>query len=341
MSFNPQDSKQNADPSSTFAPNRRRAKSNRPLRIFSGSANRALAESVSRAMDVPLGKCTTTRLPDSEIHVQVDEPVRGDDVFLIQPCPAPVNDHLVELLLYIDAFRRASAHSITAVMPYFPYARQERMAQGREAISAKVVATSLESLGASRVLYVDIHAPAIQGFFDIPADPLSALQVLCEPFLQRPELLANAIVVAPDSGRVKLANKYAETLGIPLALMHKRRVGFDHVETTHVVGEIAGKVPILIDDIIAGGSVLDQIPALIDAGALPSVHLAITHGILTASARERLDRPEIEELCITDSVPMSKDRDHAKIRVCSIAPMLARAIRRIHEGSSLDGISQS
>jgi len=328
-------------PGPAFKPDRRRAKTNRPLRIFSGSANPDLARAVASCMDTPLGRCTTTRLPDSEIHVQIDEAVRGDDIFLIQPCPAPVNDHLIELLLYVDAFRRASAHSITAVMPYFPYARQERMAQGREAISAKVVATSLEALGASRVLYVDIHAPAIQGFFNIPADPLSALKVLCKSFLERPELLRDAVVVAPDSGRVKLANKYAERLGVPLGLMHKRRTGFDQVETTNVVGDLEGKVPILIDDIIAGGSVLDQIPSLIEAGAVPHVHLAITHGILTDTAITRLDRPEIAELCITDSVPLAPERRHPKIRVCSIASMLAQAIERIHEGSSLDGMGQT
>jgi ribose-phosphate pyrophosphokinase len=269
--------------------------------------------------------------------VILEDPVRDDDVYLIQPCPPPVNDHLVELLLYVDAFRRASAHSVTAVIPYFPYARQERMSRGREAISAKVVATSLEALGVSRVVFVDIHAPAIQGFFDVPVDPLSAVSVFARTLSRRKELLKRAVVVAPDEGRVKLAGRYAEALGIPLVLMHKRRLAFDRTVTTHVVGELEGKVPIVIDDIIAGGSVLDQLGALIDAGARAEIHLVITHGILTPSALRRLDDPSIKELLITDTVPLTPERRHPKLRVCTIAPMLAEVIDRIHRGSSLSG----
>lgn len=310
-------------------------KTTHPLRIFAGSANRALAEAIAKKLGTSLGRCTTTQLPDTETHVILDDPVRGDDVYLIQPCAAPVNDHLVELLLYIDAFRRASAHSVTAVVPYFPYARQERMSRGREAISAKVVATALEALGTSRVVFMDIHAPAIQGFFDIPVDPLSAVSVFTGTLRRRKELLRDAVVVAPDEGRVKLAGRYAEVLGIPLVLMHKRRLAFNRTVTTHVVGDIADKIPIVIDDIIAGGSVLDQLEALIEAGARPEIHLVITHGILTPSALTRLDRPSIKELLITDTVALTPERSHPKIRVCSIAPMLAKVIDRIHRGSSL------
>ncbi|MBK8229800.1 MAG: ribose-phosphate diphosphokinase [Candidatus Eisenbacteria bacterium] len=308
-------------------------KTTHPLCVFSGSANRPLAEAVASELKVRLGVCHTTVLPDSETHVIIEDSVRGDDIFLIQPCGAPVNDHLMELLLYVDAFRRASAHSITAVVPYFPYARQERMARGREAISAKVVAETLEALGTTRVIYMDIHAPAIQGFFNIPVDPLTAVPVLAERF--RGKKFRNAVIVAPDEGRVKMAGKYAETLDLPLVLMHKRRLGFDRTETTHVVGDINGRIPIVIDDIIAGGSVLDQLGALLKAGAKPEVHLAITHGVLTQSAHKRLDRPEIKELWITDSLPLSPEKKHPKVRVTSIAPTLASAIQRIHEGSSI------
>lgn len=313
----------------------RRAKTTHPLRIFTGSANPDLAAAVSAALGAPLGKCRTTHLPDSEIHVIIDEPVRGDDVFFIQSCSAPVNDHLMELFLYVDAFRRASAHSITVVLPYYPYARQERMARGREAISAKVVATTLEALGVDRVLFVDIHAPAIQGFFNIPVDPLTAVPVLAAAFQKRRKLLGRAVVVAPDEGRVKMAGKYAQLLDVPLVLMHKRRIDFHAAHTTHVVGDIAGKVPIVIDDIIAGGSVLDQLSALIDAGAVPEIHLAITHGILTEAAIARLDRPEIAELWVTDTVPPSLARRHPKVRVSSIAQVLADAIDRIHSSASI------
>ncbi len=308
-------------------------KTTHPLRFFTGSANRPLAEAIAAELGTNLGLCTTTHYPDTEIHVLIDETIRGDDIFVLQPCPAPVNDNLMELLLYIDAFRRASAHSVTAVIPYFPYARQERMSRGREAISAKVVATALEALGTSRVIFVDIHAAAIQGFFNIPVDSLSAMSVLADDLASR-GLLRNAAVVAPDTGRVKLANRYAERLGLPLVLMHKRRKG-RKVVTTHVVGDIAGKIPIVIDDIIAGGSILDQLPYLLEAKADPHIHLAITHGVLTPQSLARLDLDAIEELVITDTVALTPERTHPKIRVCSIAPMMAKVIRNIHEGQTL------
>ena len=180
-----------------------------PLRIFTGTANCPLATAVARILDTPLGKCTTTRLKDTEIHVSIDEVVRDQDVFIMQPCSAPVNDNLMELLLYIDAFRRASAHEITAVIPYYPYGRQERMAKGREAISAKVVATMLETLRVGRVIYFDVHAPATQGFFNVPVDPLSALSVLATHF--RTPQFQDAVIVSPDVGRAKFAGKYAES----------------------------------------------------------------------------------------------------------------------------------
>lgn len=311
-----------------------------PLRIFSGTANRPLAEAVARILNTSLGKCTTTHLKDSEIHVMIDEVVRDQDVFIIQPCSRPVNDHLIELLLYIDAFRRASAHEITAVIPYFPYGRQERMARGREAISAKVVARMLETLGVSRVVYFDVHAPATQGFFDVPVDPLSGLPVLAEYF-QRPEF-ADAVIVSPDVGRAKFANRFASYLGLRLALMHKRRTGFESSEVTHVVGDIKGKIPIIIDDVIAGGSVLEQVKDLVEAGARPEVYLAITHGVLLDSALERLKNPWIKELVITDTIHQPDTiLSHPKIRIRSVAEMLARVIYCIHTGTSISSLIES
>lgn len=311
-----------------------------PLRIFSGTANRPLAEAVARILNTSLGKCTTTHLKDTEIHVMIDEVVRDQDVFIIQPCSRPVNDHLMELLLYIDAFRRASAHEITAVIPYFPYGRQERMARGREAISAKVVARMLETLGVSRVVYFDVHAPATQGFFDVPVDPLSGLQVLADYF-QRPEF-ADAVIVSPDVGRAKFANRFASYLHLPLALMHKRRTGFEFSEVTHVVGDIKDKIPIVIDDVIAGGSVLDQVKDLIEAGARPEVYLAITHGVLLDSALERLKNPAIKELVITDTINQPEAiLNHPKIRVRSVAEILAKVIYCIHTGASISSLIES
>ncbi len=311
-------------------------KTTHPLRIFAGSANRSLAEEVAGRLGVKLGGCTTTRLPDSETHVMIDDVVRGDDIFFIQPCCAPVNDHLMELLLYMDAFRRASANTITAVVPYFPYARQERMAHGREAISAKVVARMLEVLGASRVIYVDIHAPAIQGFFFKPVDPLTAVPVLADEF--RDDRFRNAVIVAPDEGRVKTASQYAQLLQLPLALMHKRRMGFTETKTTAIVGDIKGKIPIIIDDVISSGTVLTQVQALLDAGARPEVHLAITHGVLAQQAIRLLDDPAICRLIITNTIPLPSEKQHQKIKVVSIAPLLATTIQRVHDGASISDL---
>lgn len=306
------------------------------LRLFSGSANRPLAEAVAAQLGIQLSQISITHLADSEIHVQVKEVVRHQDVFVIQPCGTPVNDNFMELLLMLDAFRRASARRINVVVPYFPYARQDRMARGREAISAKLVARAMEMAGASRVLYVDIHALQIQGFFDIPVDPLTAMPVLAKYFQDDPRFPPEqTVIVSPDVGRARLAGKYAEQLGLPLVIMHKRRLGFSETKTTTVVGDIQGKRPILIDDMIAGGSVLDQIPALLEAGAEPPVYLAITHPILLPTALKRLDRAEIAELVTTDTVYLPPEKQHPKVKVQSIAPMLADIIMRIHCGETI------
>lgn len=301
--------------------------------ILSGRANRPLAQAVAHRLGFLLSPVSVTSLPDSEIHVMVDEAVRRKDVFVIQPCSAPVNDHLMELLLIVDALRRASARSITTIIPYFPYARQERMSRGREAISARVVALMLESLGVNRVIYVDIHAEAIQGFFTVPVDRLQAFPILSDYFRDKP-YLKDAVVVSPDVGRAPLASKYAQALDVPLVVMHKRRDG-GVVSTTHVVGDVRDKVPILIDDIVASGSVLDQIPVLLEKGARPELHLAITHPVLLPAALERLDAEWIAELVVADTVLVPPVKRHPKIKIVSVAPMLAYAIRGIYHGTSI------
>jgi len=276
---------------------------------------------------------TITQFPDGEVHVLIDELVRHQDIYIIQPCSAPVNDHLMELLLMIDAFRRASAHAINVVMPYFPYARQDRMARGREAISAKVVARMIQQMGATRVVYVDIHAQATQGFFDIPVDPLTALSVLAEYF--RSDAFANAAIVSPDVGRAWLANRYARQLDLPLAVMYKRRTEEGDVQVMNVAGDIASRTPIVIDDVIAAGSVLTQLPALIEAGAKPPVYLAITHPVLLPTAVEWLNSDLIAELVVTDTIHVPQEHRHPKLRILSVAPLLAQAIHCIHEGESI------
>ncbi len=308
--------------------------SDHPLRIFTGSAHPDLAIAIANYLGVPLGKSTVRRLPDSEIHVMIDEVVRDQDIFLVQTCCAPVNDNLMELLLLLDAFRRASVHSISVVIPYFPYARQERMARGREAISARVVANLLEAMGASRVMFVDIHNQAIQGFFNIPVDPLSALPLLAN-HISRYQW-QDAAVVSPDVGRASLAGRFAELLNLPLVVMHKRRKDFSQTETTHVVGDINGRRPIIIDDLMAGGSVLKQLDALYERGAQGKACFAVTHPILLPSALQILDADErIEKLVVTDTLPLPPEKRHPKIEVVSVAPLLAEVISNIHQGLSI------
>ncbi|HNT23644.1 MAG TPA: ribose-phosphate diphosphokinase [Anaerolineales bacterium] len=310
--------------------------SNHPLRIFSGSAHPTLAKELASILGVPLGQSTTRQFSDTEMYITIDEAVRDQDIFLVQPCGSPVNDHLMELLLYLDALRRASAHSISVVMPYFPYARQDRMARGREAISARVVANLLEKQGASRVIFVDIHNPAIQGFFNIPVDPLTALPLLSNYF-RKPEF-ENAAIVSPDVGRATLAGRYAGLLDLPLVVMHKRRTGFTDVKTTHIVGDIKGRRPIVVDDLMAGGSVLKQIDDLYKAGAEGKACFSITHPVLLPSALEILDQDDrIEKLVVTNTLPVPPEKSHPKVEVLSIAPLLADIVYRIHEGLSISG----
>ncbi|HRE28660.1 MAG TPA: ribose-phosphate diphosphokinase [Anaerolineales bacterium] len=305
-----------------------------PLAIFAGSTTRQLGQEIANLLGVELGRSTTTRLADSEIHVEIDEVVRDKDVFFVQSCSAPVNDSLIELLFYLDAFRRASANSVSAVVPYFPYARQERMARGRESISARVVADAIEQSGARRVIYVDIHNSAIQGFFRIPADPLSAIPILCAP-LAAPEY-ANAAIVSPDVGRAKMAGQYATKLGLPLVIMHKRRQSFTKATASHLVGDIRGLRPIVIDDLIAGGSILDELDMLYDAGAQGQAAYAITHPVMLPSAIQRIMSDDrIGRVYVSNTLPLAATQCCPKIVALSVAPLIAEVIGRIHTGESI------
>ncbi|MCC6146482.1 MAG: ribose-phosphate pyrophosphokinase [Anaerolineaceae bacterium] len=305
-----------------------------PLKIFTGTSHPELAMEIASLLNTPLGRSTTTKFPDSETHVTIDEAVRGANVFIIQPCHTPVNEHIVELLLYLDAFRRASVHEVTAVIPYFPYSRQERMSRGREAISAKVIASLIEHLGADRVIYMDIHNQAIQGFFNIPVDPLSAVKVISEYFSN--QIFQNAAIVSPDVGRASMAGKYAELLNLPLVVMHKRRSGFRNVKTTHVVGDIQGRRPIIIDDMIASGSILTQLDELYQGGAVGKAYFAITHPILLPAALKLLNEDErIEKLVVTNTIPIPPEKMSDKIKVISVGPLLADIINRIHKEVSI------
>lgn len=307
------------------------------LLLYSGTANRPLAEATAQILGCPLGRLEIQRFPDGELSPLIEESVRGEDVFIVQPTSPPVNDNLVELLLTLDAFRRASARRITAVIPYYGYSRQERKAKPREAISAKVVANCLVQAGANRVMLLDVHAPAMQGFFDIPVDSLSSVGLLSRRLAQGP--LENAIVVAPDAGRVKLAERFADALGLPLGLMNKRRIDGE-VHVTHVVGDFRDRAPIVVDDIMAGGSLIGELPALIEAGARPEITLVIIHALLLGSAPERLTQPFIRRVLVTDSVDLPPGRRPPTLEIISVAPLLAEAIRRTHNEESVSPLFQ-
>ena len=304
------------------------------FKIFTGTANPALAEAICKNLDVPLGQAMLGRFSDGEIYFQILENVRGADVFVVQPCHYPVDNHLLELLLMIDAFKRASAWRITAVLPYYCYARQDRKDKPRVPISAKLVADLLETAGASRALTLDLHAPQIQGYFDVPVDHLYASPVLVEHFKQLK--LENLTVVSPDAGGVERARFFAKRLDAPLAIVDKRRVDVDVSEVMHLIGDVKGRSTLIVDDIIdTAGTLVKTADALIKEGAT-QVYAACTHAVLSGPAVERIAKSRITEVVATDSVPLTDAaRAMKKIRVLSVADLLARGIRSIHEETSI------
>ena len=309
------------------------------FRLFAGRANPDLAKEIATILGVELGKISIGTFPNSETRVQIEESIRGTDIYHIQPTCEPANENLMELLITIDAMKRASARQITAIIPYFGYARQDHKTTGREPISAKLVANLLTTAGASRVMAIDLHVPQIQGFFDIPMDHLTALTTLAGYFEEKQ--IENGVIVAPDVGRAKLAEKYAKILRLPLAIMHKRRKGNDgqDVEFVELVGEVKGKTPIIIDDEIAtGGSIYEQAQALEAAGAKPA-YVSIAHAVLVGPALERLKHPSIREVVTTDTIPIPDEkRLDGKIKMLSIAPLLAAAILRVHQHRSVSQV---
>lgn len=305
-----------------------------PLKIFSGSSHPELARKIADYLQVPVGKNISTLLPDGEIHVIIDEVVRGHDIFFVQSGSHPVNRNLMETFLYLDAFHRASVHSVTVILPYYPYARQERMSKGREAISAKVVAHLLESMHMDRLISIDIHTRAIQGFFNIPVDLLSATPLMAQHFM-KPEY-RNCAIVAPDLGIAKMAGKIAKMVDLPLVIIEKNRLNFEETEVVNIIGDIKGRQPIIVDDVIAGGSILTQIDALYKKGAVGKTFLSITHPVLLPKAVDILDKDDrIEKLIVTDTLPISENRMSSKIEVLSIAPLLGDVIHDIYYGISI------
>lgn len=306
------------------------------LKLFSGTANPELSHKIAERLGVEVGDMTTTRFSDGEVHLQVNQSVRGDDVFIVQSCPAPVNEHLMELLIIVDAFRRASVRRITVVMPYFCYARQDKKVKPREPITAKLVANMLTTAGADRVLSMDLHAGQIVGFFDIPMDHLYAGPIIAEYVTQNIPL-DNAVVVSPDVGGVTRARALAEVLGTPIAIIVKRRPEPNKAEVTELIGDVAGRTAIMFDDMIdTGGSVIHGAEALIQRGA-KEVYAACTHGVLSGGAPERLIASPIKQVIITDTIPLP-DKHDGKIVSVSVAGLLADAIKRIHNECSVSEI---
>jgi ribose-phosphate pyrophosphokinase len=304
------------------------------FKIFSGTAAPQLAEKICGYLGVHMGSAQLGRFSDGEIYFQILENVRGADVFVVQPCCDPVDRHLLELLLMIDAFKRASAWRVTAVIPYYAYARQDRKDKPRVPISAKLVADLLETAGATRALTLDLHAPQIQGYFNVPVDHLYASPVMVEYFRQRK--LKNMTVVSPDAGGVERARAFAKRMDAPLAIVDKRRVDIDVSEVMHLIGEVRGGPALVVDDIIdTAGTLVKTVEALLEKGAT-EVYAACTHAVLSGPAVERICRSPIREVVVTDSVPLSEAaRGVPKIRVLSVSELLARGIRSIHEETSI------
>ncbi|GAD14030.1 ribose-phosphate pyrophosphokinase [Geobacillus kaustophilus GBlys] len=301
--------------------------------MFALNSNMKLAKEIAEVMGIELGKCSVSRFSDGEIQINIEESIRGDDVFVIQSTSVPVNEHLMELLIMIDALKRASARTINIVMPYYGYARQDRKARSREPITAKLVANLLETAGASRVITLDLHAPQIQGFFDIPIDHLMGVPILADYF--KSKQLEDIVVVSPDHGGVTRARKLADRLKAPIAIIDKRRPKPNVAEVMNIVGQVAGKTAILIDDIIdTAGTITLAANALAENGA-KEVYACCTHPVLSGPAIERIQNSRIKELVVTNSIALPEEKKIDKIVELSVAPLIAEAISRVYEMKSV------
>jgi len=306
---------------------------NKTAAIFTGNSNPVLAKEIAKCLDMPMSKAMVSAFSEGEIRVKIEENVRGKDVFLVQSTCPPTNRNLMELLILIDALKRASAKRITAVLPYFGYARQDRKDQPRVPITAKLVANLLTTAGANRVLTIDLHAGQIQGFFDIPLDHLFAINVFVEYFKELK--VKNIVLVSPDVGGIKMARAYAKRLKAPLAIVDKRRVSTEDIEVMNILGEVEKKNVVIVDDLVAtAGSLVEAASALKKAGA-KDIYATVTHPVLSGPAIKRIENSHIKKLFVTNTIPVEDGKRHKKIKVLSIAPLLADAIKRIHNEESV------
>jgi len=306
------------------------------LAVFCGNANPNLAKEICRYLKIKLGEALVSRFSEGEICVKINENVRGKDVFLIQPTSPPPNENMMELLIMIDALKRASARRITAVLPYYGYARQDRKDQPRVPITAKLAADLITVAGASRLLTVDLHAGQIQGFFDIPVDHLYAVNVFVEYYQKL--RLENLVVVSPDVGGIKMARAYAKRFEAGLAIIDKRRVDTEKTTVMNVMGEVKGKNAIIVDDMVStAGSLVEATQALKEHGAA-DVYAAITHPVLSGPALERIENCALKHLAVCDTIPVEDSKLNPKIKVLTVAPLLGEAIRRIHREESVSSL---
>ena len=303
------------------------------IKVFTGNSNVPLAKAIAAKLGVELSEASVTKFSDGEISVSIGETVRGVDVFVVQSTCSPVNDNFMELLIMIDAFRRASAGRITAVMPYFGYARQDRKSKARDPISAKLCAQMLEAAGADRVLTMDLHASQIQGFFDIPVDNLLGTSVLMPYFIDTiGKQSSEYVIVSPDLGSVTRARKFTEKLDLPLAIVDKRRQRANVSEVMNIIGDVRDKKVLLVDDMIdTAGTLCNAAKALIEIGGAKEVYACASHGVLSGPAIERIQASVLKEVYILDTVPLSEEKQIDKIKVLPVADMFAEAIRRIYE----------
>ncbi|MDD6539191.1 MAG: ribose-phosphate diphosphokinase [Firmicutes bacterium] len=303
------------------------------FKVFAGNSNYVLAEEIASLMGKPLGRCTVKKFSDGEVSVSIWESVRGCDVFIIQSTCNPVNDNLMELLIMIDAMKRASAGRITAVIPYYGYARQDRKAKARDPITAKLVANMLEAAGADRVLTMDLHAAQIQGYFDIPVDHLLGMPIIQNYFIKKE--IEDLVIVSPDHGSVPRARKMAEPLNCPIAIVDKRRPEPNKSEIMNIIGDVAGKNCIIIDDMIdTAGTISNAANAIKELGA-KSVRAAATHAVLSGPAIERLENSAIEELVLLNTMPISEEKIISKMKILSVGPLFADAMTRIHTNDTI------
>ena len=309
------------------------------IKLFSGTATPNLAKSVAQCLKQDLAHGTVGHFPDGETNICIDESVRGADCFIIQSTCSPVNHNLMELLVLSDALQRASAWRINAVVPYFGYARQDKKVQPREPITAKLVANLMQTSGVDRVITIDLHAGQIQGFFDVPVDHLTALDILGN-HLKDTHDLSDVVVVSPDVGRATEARRLANFLNVPLAMLYKRRTSPTETEVTHVIGEVEGLRPIMIDDMIStAGTMRRGIEALLKLGAKEDVTVVATHPVFTPPALERLSHDSIKRILVTDTVPFAGGHD--RVEVLSVAPLLAQAIKNVHDNISVSSLFSS